>query len=225
VKHLIVNGDDFGLSRGINRGILEAHRDGILTSASLFVDRPWSVEAVELAREAPRLSVGLHADLDGLVGDEARVELLRQLARFEELTGTRPTHLDSHHNVHRSPDVLSEFLAVAEAHGLIVRDFSSVRYVPEFYGQRRGKTDLQVIGVANLLHVVGTRLQDGLNELGCHPGYIDSDLVSSYASEREHELRTLCDPSVRDAVRDAVVVLVSFKDVPRLLGERKAKGE
>ena len=40
MKYLIVNGDDFGASRGINRGILEAHQDGILTSTSLFVDRP-----------------------------------------------------------------------------------------------------------------------------------------------------------------------------------------
>jgi hypothetical protein len=53
MKYLIVNGDDFGASQGINRGILEAHRDGILTSASLFVDRPGSAEAAELAHATP----------------------------------------------------------------------------------------------------------------------------------------------------------------------------
>ncbi len=45
MKWLIINGDDFGASGGINRGIVQAHRDGILTSTSLLVDRPASVDA------------------------------------------------------------------------------------------------------------------------------------------------------------------------------------
>ena len=217
MKYLIVNGDDFGATHGINRGILEAHRDGILTSASLFVDRPGSTEAAELARNTPLLSVGLHADLDGQRGDDVRGELLRQLERFVDLLGDRPTHLDSHHNVHRSPGVLADFLAVAGEHGLLVRDFSKVRYVPEFYGQSGGRTDVQNVSVASLVHLLRTTLQDGLNELGCHPGYVDSELVSRYATEREHELHTLCDPGVRDAIREAGISLVSFRDVPGIL--------
>ena len=89
MKYLIVNGDDFGATHGINRGILEAHRNGILTSASLFVDRPGSAEAAELARNTPSLSVGLHADLDGTPGDGVRKELLRQLERFVDLLGAQ----------------------------------------------------------------------------------------------------------------------------------------
>lgn len=217
MKYLIVNGDDFGATHGINRGILEAHRDGILTSASLFVDRPGSTEAAELARNTPLLSVGLHADLDGTPGDRVRKELLRQLERFVDLLGDPPTHLDSHHNVHRSPDVLPDFLAVADEHGLLVRSVSKVRYLPDFYGQSGGSTDVDNIGAASLVQLLRTRLQDGLNELGCHPGYIDADLVSRYATERELELRTLCDPCVREAIRDAGISLVSFRDVPRIL--------
>jgi chitin disaccharide deacetylase len=220
VKYLIVNGDDFGATGGINRGILEAHRDGILTSASLFVDRPWSREAAALASQETRLSVGLHVDLDSQQGQNGvRAEILRQLTRFEQLLDRAPTHLDSHHNVHRTPAVLADFLAVAEERDLIVRDFSRVRYVPEFYGQRSGRTDLQKIGVAGLLHLLRTRVDDGLTELGCHPGYVDPDLVSGYGAEREWELRTLCDPSVREAIREAGIVLVSFHDVPRILKE------
>lgn len=219
MKYLIVNGDDFGASHGINRGILEAHRDGILTSASLFVDRTWSSEAVALAREAPTLSVGLHADLDAHVRGDVGPELVRQLTRFEELLGSPPTHLDSHHNVHRSPDVLHDFMAVAEKHNLLVRDCSNVRYVSKFYGQLHGRPNLQSIGVAGLVNLLNTGLQEGLTELGCHPGYVDSVLVSRYTSEREYELRTLCDPSVREAIREAGIVLVSFRDVPRILNE------
>jgi hopanoid biosynthesis associated protein HpnK len=59
-RRLIVSGDDFGLSPGTNLGIIKAHRDGILTDASLMVNGAACVEAAELARATPRLSVGLH---------------------------------------------------------------------------------------------------------------------------------------------------------------------
>jgi hopanoid biosynthesis associated protein HpnK len=57
---LIVAADDFGMSAGVNAGILTAHRDGILTDASLMVNGVAFAGAVELARATPTLSVGLH---------------------------------------------------------------------------------------------------------------------------------------------------------------------
>jgi hopanoid biosynthesis associated protein HpnK len=59
-KRLIVSADDFGMSAGVNAGILRAHREGILSDASLMVNGAAADEAVELARSAPRLCVGLH---------------------------------------------------------------------------------------------------------------------------------------------------------------------
>jgi hopanoid biosynthesis associated protein HpnK len=60
VKRLIVNGDDFGLSGEVNAGILRAHRNGILTTASLMVAEPGAEAAARAARECPGLDVGLH---------------------------------------------------------------------------------------------------------------------------------------------------------------------
>lgn len=60
---LIVNADDFGLNTSANRAIIRGHRDGILTSASLMLNEPGSEEAVALARQNPRLGVGLHLTL------------------------------------------------------------------------------------------------------------------------------------------------------------------
>jgi hopanoid biosynthesis associated protein HpnK len=60
MKRLIVSADDFGMSSGVNRGILHAHREGILTDASLMVNGQAFEEAVALARATPTLSVGLH---------------------------------------------------------------------------------------------------------------------------------------------------------------------
>ncbi|MBU6399144.1 MAG: hopanoid biosynthesis-associated protein HpnK [Verrucomicrobia bacterium] len=62
-RRLIVNADDFGRSRSINAAVIRAHREGILTTASLMVNGAAADEAVELARQHPRLGVGLHLTL------------------------------------------------------------------------------------------------------------------------------------------------------------------
>ena len=59
-RRLIVNADDFGRSSSINRAVIRAHREGILTTTSLMVNEPACAEAVDLARQNPRLGVGLH---------------------------------------------------------------------------------------------------------------------------------------------------------------------
>ena len=118
-KRLIVNADDFGLSAGVNRGIIRAHEEGIVTSASLMVRYPAAAEAAEYARRRPALSVGLHLDLGEWVyrgggwaaayevvppSDAAEVaaEVAYQLRNFGRLVGREPTHLDSHQHAHRS---------------------------------------------------------------------------------------------------------------------------
>ena len=60
---LIINGDDFGYSEAVNRAIILAHREGVLTSCSLMVNERAASQAVELAKSNPELSVGLHLAL------------------------------------------------------------------------------------------------------------------------------------------------------------------
>lgn len=62
-RRLIVNADDFGRSASINQAVIRAHREGILTTASLMVNEAAGEEAVALAREHPNLGVGLHLTL------------------------------------------------------------------------------------------------------------------------------------------------------------------
>ncbi len=57
---LIINGDDFGYSSAVNRAILQAHHEGVLTSASLMVNERATDEAVQWAKATPGLAVGLH---------------------------------------------------------------------------------------------------------------------------------------------------------------------
>jgi len=63
MKNVIINADDFGLTSGINRGIVQAHQNGVLTSASLMANMPGFDEAVLLAKGNPSLGVGVHLNL------------------------------------------------------------------------------------------------------------------------------------------------------------------
>lgn len=63
MRRLVVNGDDFGLTLGVNAGILAAHTHGILTSASLFPNASATADAIAIARRTPSLGVGCHLTL------------------------------------------------------------------------------------------------------------------------------------------------------------------
>jgi hopanoid biosynthesis associated protein HpnK len=63
VRRLIVNADDFGLTPGVNRAILEAHATGIVTSTTLMANGPAFDQAVQLAQTAAQLGVGCHVVL------------------------------------------------------------------------------------------------------------------------------------------------------------------
>jgi len=223
VRLLIVTADDFGLSHGVNRGIVEAHREGILTSTSLMVHRPAAEQAAALARESPALSVGLHLELDPAAAD-VPTELDRQLGRFTDLVGAPPTHVDSHHDVHKNPRVLPHVQAWAERIGVPVRGGSRVRHLSKFYGQWGGETHLEQISVEGLLRLLDAELGPGVTELTCHAGYVDEGLTSSYTVEREAELRTLCDPRVRAALAERGVRLVGFRDLPALAAPAVSEG-
>jgi chitin disaccharide deacetylase len=86
-RNLIVNADDLGWTAGVNRGIAEAHRNGIVTSASLLANGEGFAEAVELARATPALGVGVHLNLsDGppVVPREAVRSLVNLAGEFED---------------------------------------------------------------------------------------------------------------------------------------------
>ncbi len=215
MRRLIVNGDDFGASLGINRGIVEAHGRGVLTSASLMVEGPAAADAVAQARANPALSVGVHLELDSSDPGRAAAQCERQLARFLDLTGAPPTHVDSHHDVHRDPRVLPYVLALARSVGVPVRGHSAVRHVGKFYGQWGGVTHAERIGVDGFMRVLDAEIGPDVTELSCHPGYIDAGFRSSYRAEREIELRTLCDPALRRAILERGITLIGFRDLPQ----------
>ena len=200
---LIVNADDLGYTDGVNRGIVEAHRRGIVTSTSLMVDHPAAAHGVDLASGEPRLGIGLHAVVDDVQPERLDAELERQLVRFRALVGREPTHVDSHHHAHRDTALRGGFEAFAHRHRLPLRD-REARHDGSFYGA-------QVVTVERLLALLRTIVEDP-TELGCHPGHAEG-LRSSYTTERELELATLTDPRVRATVHELGVRLVHWGEL------------
>jgi len=226
-RRVIVNADDFGQSPGINHGVVRAHEQGIVTSASLMVRWPAAAEAAAYAREHPALSLGLHVDLSEWVyrdgawvplyevvptedAQAVRGEAWRQLAEFRRLTGIDPTHIDSHQHVHRDEPTRSILIDLARRIEVPLRHCcSEVTYCGEFYGQTADGASLPGRVTTDALMRVLAALPPGVTELGCHPG-IGEDLDTMYLKEREEEVKVLCDPRVRIALDDLRIDLGSF---------------
>jgi predicted glycoside hydrolase/deacetylase ChbG (UPF0249 family) len=230
-RQLIVNADDFGLSRGVNAGVIKAHEQGIVTSASLMVRWAAAAEAAAYARASKRLSLGLHVDLgestvrDGdwvslyeVVPvdepDAVEAEVHRQLRLFRSLVGRDPTHLDSHQHAHRSEPAAGLVMSqLAHQLGVPLRDDNShVRYYGGFYGQSGpGLPIPEAISVERLIQIL-KELPAGATELSCHPG-VGRDIDSLYRNEREIEVSVLCDRRVRAAIEREGIALRSFLDL------------
>jgi predicted glycoside hydrolase/deacetylase ChbG (UPF0249 family) len=224
---LIVNADDFGLSDGVNEGIVEAHRHGIVTSASLMVRQPAARAAANLARENQAMSVGIHLDLGewkfendewvaiyerASLSDAAALEkeVDAQLALFEELMGRSPTHIDAHQHAHRNEPLLSITKERANRLGVPLRKFiPGFTYCGDFYGQDdEGKPYPERVTAEFLIALIGS-FADGVTELCVHPA-ARVDFAGTYSTDRMSEVVALCDPRVRVAVEAAEVELVSF---------------
>jgi predicted glycoside hydrolase/deacetylase ChbG (UPF0249 family) len=129
VKKLVVNADDFGFTRDVNQGIIEAHREGILTATTLMACGAAFDDAVRLAKETPSLDIGCHLVLVGEPGFPKSVPeltaavalgriqvydaLAGQIRRILD-AGLRPSHLDTHKHTHLLPPVLNAVARLSE---------------------------------------------------------------------------------------------------------------
>ena len=224
-KYLIINADDFGASTGINRGILECHTRGVVTSTSLMVTGRAVAEAVSMSRDCPGLGVGLHWDVWGEEDEcgfdidnvaAVREEFHRQLEEFERLLGRMPTHVDSHRHAHVRAELLPVFRELLEPLRLPLRYDSQVRCVDSFYAQWEWLvTDLEHVSVPFLQRLLQEQVDGGWTEFLCHPGYVSPDFTSVYLTEREAELRTLTDSRIRGTIVEEGISLVSYADYLR----------
>ncbi|MBI2686895.1 MAG: ChbG/HpnK family deacetylase [Acidobacteria bacterium] len=132
---MIVNADDFGFTRDVNAGIVDAHVNGILTATTLMANGDAFDDAVTLAKANPSLDIGVHFVLIGgksLLTNEplprdvpslVRAVYVDEMNLYDELAaqakkiaaaGIRPTHADAHKHTHLLPPVCRALCTVAE---------------------------------------------------------------------------------------------------------------
>jgi predicted glycoside hydrolase/deacetylase ChbG (UPF0249 family) len=165
---VIFNADDFGFTRDVNEGIVEAHRIGVLKATTLMANGAAFEHAVARAREIPTLDVGVHLvmvqgnsvmsperALPATLQDLACALMRRELAVYDEAraqvrkivgAGIQPSHIDTHKHTHLFPPVLDAVARVAREFGIpwVRRPFD--------YGTSRGA------GIAKQLVTTGMKL-------------------------------------------------------------------
>lgn len=165
---LIINADDFGLSKGVNLGILHAYQKGVVNSASLMTTTPYFEEAVNLIEEHRLENIGLHFNLtegvpaltnhkylcakdnffqrnvhllNDLNLNEVFSELEAQYLRAIKL-GVKINHFDSHHHVHMTSSLRKVFVALSKKYSLPLRRFKNTSRHPlkiwSFYQDVKG---------------------------------------------------------------------------------------
>jgi chitin disaccharide deacetylase len=205
---LIVNADDFGYSRGINYGIIDAHRYGIVNSTTMMMNMPGVNHAVGLAKEHPRLKLGIHLvltcgkplrpDVPTLVDEQGNFKKLKDLTNDNNLSltelerewtaqidrffdnGLTATHFDSHHHVHGIPEFLPVIQRLSKKYNLPVRRISEqpVEGVTSFTD--RFFHDFYGEGVTQNYFIELTQrdVDHQTVEVMCHPGYLDFEILN-----------------------------------------------
>lgn len=155
--------------------------------------------------------------LGGARTEEILAEAQAQLARFEQMTGRPPTHVDGHHHVHQRPEVLSAITTLAVRAGLPVRQVSiemrdALRdagiATPDLFAESFYAGGVTPEHLAELVGAVDL----GVTEIMCHPGRVDDELErsSTYVTERETELALLTDPELVARIAADDIRLVTY---------------
>lgn len=160
---LIVNADDFGYSRAVSYGIVDAHHTGIVTSTTMMCNIGDLEHPVQLAQENQTLGIGIHLvltsgspvsenvpslvdwngrfysyreflnNIQSIKKEEIEREWTSQIERFLS-TGLKPTHLDTHHHVHAQQEVLPIAIQLAKKYGLPLRRVNNESTLESVYG-------------------------------------------------------------------------------------------
>jgi len=209
-RQLVVNADDFGFTRDVNAGIIEAHQRGILTATTLMANGDAFEDAVRLAGENPGLDVGVHLVLVGMPGlpttltDCVTAVYGGQLDVYAEFAGQvrkvlaagiQPTHLDTHKHTHLLPPVLRAVCTVAEEFGIAwVR---SPGDFPFSYGRKGAVSSLmrwRQRAMRRAIAEAGLRTTDAFTGFAWTGAFTEKDLVKLMPALPEGVTEFMCHP-------------------------------
>jgi chitin disaccharide deacetylase len=211
LKRLIINADDFGFTKDVNAGIIQAHREGILTSTTLMANGNGFEDAVRLARETPTLDVGCHLvlvqgrslvtgrEFPEKLGNAWAALISGRLNVYDELraqiekilgAGIRPTHLDSHKHTHVVPHVFRQVVRLANEFEipyvrLPLDHTAAITRIPSALAGRYYRRFAHGTNVQMTDYFLGFRLTGSLTE---------KTFAAALASVREGTTELMCHP-------------------------------
>jgi chitin disaccharide deacetylase len=218
---ILINADDFGLTKGVTDGIIKAHTDGIVQSTTLMMNGNATDYAVTQAKKHPSLKVGIHlvltwgkpmnkhvtelTDRDGFFKfnpdsqllatdiEAIKIEWQTQLEAFLSV-GLPLHHIDSHHHVHGWEPLKPVMIQLAKKYNVPVRFTKSLRSEPDILLTEDIWLDFYGDGVNEDLFSKLKHLSANSVEVMTHPGFVDDGLrkISSYTDKRKEELNLLC---------------------------------
>lgn len=242
MKKLIINADDFGYCKGVNYGIIEAYKNGILTSTTMMANMPGFEQALELHEQYPGLGIGIHltlttgrpilsnlktiVDAEGNFRNQAYYKgsfIIDQQEIYDEwkaqiekilATGIKPTHVDTHHHANLFSDFNDIYLKLADEYQLPVRNnFNNKEHT-------RRTTDHFIYTMETVIQTVESleKLFETNNsvEIMCHPAFLDKFLLShsSYTYPRTEELELLTHPTIKNLfTTQNTIELTTFESV------------
>ena len=228
---LIINADDFGLSEGVNYGIISAYKSGVVRSTSTMANMPGFEHAMELLKENEDLGCGVHMTLscykpvlsnlktivdengyfirritneviENMDLDEVYEEFCAQIEKVRSKTDI--THLDSHHHVHTLEKLRPVIERVLEKYDLPIRGGFEYDF-----------------NYSKIIPLIDTFYGDNVSEdyfvkkidylksyeiadIMCHPAYIDDFLMktTSYSMARINEHKILTSKDTKDFIQD-----------------------
>jgi predicted glycoside hydrolase/deacetylase ChbG (UPF0249 family) len=246
MSYLIVNADDFGWTKGINTGIIQAHRDGIVSSTTVMMNMPYAFEAVRYSNEYPNLGFGVHLVLsdgkplgsnyktltcnDGFFKPdfikvpsfdpwEVQTEWSLQIEAFLSM-GIKPTHFDSHMHIHRRKELKDVVFFLQKKYKLPVRHIFNYRTkgIKKCAGFNKDfyKQNVSFDTIVKAVQYLKERVA---LEIMCHPAHACEQLnnVSPYNILREKELQVLCDKRLKAILQQYKVQLVNYGTIPETI--------
>lgn len=228
MKKLIINADDFGYRSLINKGIIYAHKNGLVKSTSMLVDRDAFDEAVFLAKENPNLGIGLHIDLDKffIIDHDAGIakgwidnkmpdisiiksDIKRQIDKLLS-TGINIDHFDSHHHTHLYPEIINIVIELCKEYNIF-----AMRFFDRFYSDKNFAGKIKKILIGNNIKVPDYFIEgwyygnvdeaQSVTEIMTHPGYGEI--------WRETEIGPCCDTMLSEYCQRNDIKIIKFSEI------------
>lgn len=237
-KRLILNADDFGLTSGVNYGILHAYLNQSISSISLMINTPQTLEAIDIMQRYQMTCVGIHinitlgkpvsnpCDVPSLIDEtgcfhkadwwfthqvdvhELILEFDNQIALFETLTGQKPSHINYHHRYDFYQHYPHLFQHLCETYQLPMR----LERDEQGYGYEYAVNQSYFMQSHDR---VEDYLITDLVEMPCHVGFVDREImeISSMNMQRMEDSYLVNSKEFKNKYQSLGYQLVGWNDV------------